>query len=119
MGDAWRGRASSDTWTYRRFSRVGFLESFPSERLPMPLVDHGDRDDALRGPPRLATVSRTPYLTSMYDTLSRTMFPAGTLEWTPFRGRLSAFAVWSRKDGVRRAPNPTCIPRRVPPGGDR
>jgi transposase-like protein len=36
------------------------------------------------------------------------------MEWTPFRGRVRAFAVRPRKDGVRRAPNPTCVPAGVP-----
>jgi transposase len=36
------------------------------------------------------------------------------VEWTPFRGHVRAFAVRPRKDGVRRAPNPTCVPAGVP-----
>jgi hypothetical protein len=36
------------------------------------------------------------------------------VEWTPFRGHVRAFAVRSRKDGVRRAPNPTCVSAGVP-----
>jgi putative transposase len=36
------------------------------------------------------------------------------VEWTPFRGHVRAFAVRPRKDGVRRAPNPTCVSAGVP-----
>jgi len=36
------------------------------------------------------------------------------VEWTRFRGHVRAFAVRPRKDGVRRAPNPTCVSAGVP-----
>jgi len=36
------------------------------------------------------------------------------LEWIPSRGHVRALAVRPRKDGVRRAPNPTCVPAGVP-----
>ena len=44
------------------------------------------------------------------ETLPRTT----AVEWTLFRGHVRAFAVRPRKDGVRRAPNPTCLPAGVP-----
>jgi hypothetical protein len=51
---------------------------------------------------------------ALLDRIDEIVAPAINLEWTPFRGQVRAFAVRPRKDGVRRAPNPTCVPSGVP-----
>jgi transposase len=46
--------------------------------------------------------------------LARKTAEGKTMEWTPFRGHVSAFAVRPRKDGVRRAQDPTCVSGGLP-----